>query len=173
VSEKTTDPAALAPSAIDALRPLLDDHRAIERLLDMLESADVVRARGIVEHLKPILTLHNATEEAVIYPALSLTSGNPIEVITGSLTKPRKLYFETAEADMTFFRLDEIVHNRMRGDFHKLALKLVSMLRAHIRYEELDAFPNLADNANPEWEQHLGDAVREFRSKLHHDEVRG
>ena len=143
---------------------LLRDHELIRACLDELDrTSSAQAATPLIERLKGILTVHNATEETIVYPALSKIAGEMIE--------PRKLYFETAEADMTFFELTNIAKGIMQGDFGATCSKFTAALREHMETEEQHAFPHLQKKSDAGELAALGPAVREFRSKLRFEGV--
>jgi hemerythrin superfamily protein len=139
-----------------AVETLLREHQEIKSLLDRLTSASREDASSCVEELKSILVVHNATEENLIYPALRAVANEHIE--------PRKLYFETAEADILLFQLDEIAKNIQQGDFTAKAEKFAGAVREHIDSEEKSAFPHLKEKTSASEMMHLDSASREFRN---------
>lgn len=143
----------------DAVQQLIDEHQTIKGLLQRLESAAGGDANAILEQLKGILTIHNAVEENLIYPALRIVAGKKSESL--------KLYGETAEADTLIFEIDSMLKEGDLAGFGKRAQKLHAAVLEHIEDEEQKAFKHLQDNAEPAQRQQLNDSVREFRSKLH------
>lgn len=141
-----------------AVETLLNDHVQIKALLDQLTQAQPAERIGCIEALKSILVLHNATEENLIYPALHAVAGENIE--------PRKLYWETAEADMLLFALDQLAKGLTEGDFAGKARKFATAVREHIESEEQSAFPHLRQKVEAGDLAHLDRAVAEFRGKL-------
>lgn len=143
----------------EAVQQLINEHQTIKGLLQRLESSTGTDAKSILEQLKGILTVHNAVEENLIYPAL--------RVVAGKKTESLKLYNETAEADTLIFEIDSMLKEGEMGDFSKRVEKLHAAVVEHIEDEENKAFKHLQDNAEPAQTQQLNDSVREFRSKLH------
>jgi hemerythrin superfamily protein len=143
---------------------LLRDHQQIRTYLDELDrTSNAQSAVPIIERLKGILTVHNATEETNVYPALAKLAGEMIE--------PRKLYFETGEADMLLFELDNLAKGNIEGDFGAQCSKFTAALRKHMETEEQHAFPHLQEKSDDKELASLGPAVREYRSKLHFEGV--
>lgn len=148
----------------DVVDMLLQDHQQIRACLDELDRASTAQAAApIIERLKGILTIHNATEETNVYPALAKIAGEMIE--------PRKLYFETAEADMLLFELDNMAKGNIEGDFGAKCSKFTAALRKHMESEEQHAFPHLREKTTDKEFASLGPAVLEYRSKLRFEGV--
>ncbi len=147
---------------MDALEILINDHALIKNLLETLTSAvDVGERKSALERLKAALTIHNATEENLIYPA--------IERIAKEKAEGERLYHETAQADVMIFELDSLIKEG-RGEedlFAATAEKLRDAVFDHIEEEELHAFPQLRDEADPAQAEILARSVRQFRGALH------
>ena len=95
-------PYKLPTKGGDAVEILMNDHRLIEGLLERLTSAvDNAERKSTLEELKAALTIHNATEENLVYPA--------IERIARKKAEAQHLYHETAEADVVVFELDSML----------------------------------------------------------------
>ena len=95
-------PYKLPAKGSDAVEILMNDHRLIEGLLERLTSAvDNAERKSALEELKAVLTIHNATEENLVYPA--------IERIARKRAEAQHLYHETAEADVVVFELDSML----------------------------------------------------------------
>ena len=106
-----------------------------------------------------MLTIHNATEENLVYPA--------IQKVAGSKLESQHLYHETAEADVLFFELDGLLKEGNDEEFARKALKFQEAVLHHIDEEENKAFPRLEENADPQNAANLASSMREFRSSLH------
>lgn len=143
----------------DAVEIILNDHTVIKSLLRELTESVGEQRDKVLEQLKGVLTIHNATEENLIYPA--------IDKIAGSKLESQHLYHETAEADTLLFELDSMLKERDETDFGKKAAKFAEAVRHHIAEEEQKALPRLQENADPRHAQILADAVRAFRNSLH------
>jgi hemerythrin superfamily protein len=144
----------------DAVEILVNDHQTIKTMLDDLTSATQMdRRKDVLEQLKGALTIHNATEENLVYPALNKVAGKKLE--------SEKLYHETAEADTLLFECDVMLKQGNDADFQAKARKLQTAILEHIDDEEQKAFPHLQKGANPQQAQMLTTSVREFRSALH------
>ncbi|HKU69114.1 MAG TPA: hemerythrin domain-containing protein [Candidatus Baltobacteraceae bacterium] len=138
---------------------LENDHETIKGLLNSLTHAAANADRmQTLEQLKGVLTIHNATEENIVYPALNKIAGHKFETM--------KLYNETASADMLVFELDTMLKE---GDDTKFAQKAEALQKAvfkHIEAEEKHALPHLEDGADSEEAVMLLQSVRDFRNSI-------
>ena len=147
-------------AASDAVQQLIDEHQKIKGLLERLTAgADSQSRKAVLEQLKGVLTIHNAVEENLIYPALSKVAHKRAE--------SQKLYSETAEADMAIFEIDAMLKAGDDAEFPKKAEKLRAAILEHIDDEESKAFRHLQEKSPPGQTQMLNDSVREFRAKFH------
>ena len=144
----------------DAVDILLNDHTRIKGLLQQLtQSTDRMMRKQTLEQLKGLLTVHNATEENLVYPAIALVAGKKSESL--------HLYHETAAADMLVFELDSMLKEGDDSEkFEKTAKGLQKAVLEHIDDEEQKAFPHLQKHADVQHKQLLTQSVREFRSAL-------
>ncbi|MGA8841080.1 MAG: hemerythrin domain-containing protein [Candidatus Aquilonibacter sp.] len=157
-------PYKLPAKGSDAVEILMNDHRLIEALLERLTSAvDNAERKSALEELKAALTIHNATEENLVYPA--------IERIARKRAEAQHLYHETAEADVVVFELDSMLKEG-RGEedaFAVTADKLRSAVVEHIEDEEQKAFVHLRDEADDDQAESLTRSVKQFRGALHYE----
>ncbi len=143
----------------DATEILINDHEVIKRLLsELTQSAAGEGMKNTFEQLKGVLTIHNATEENIVYPALREVARKKWE--------SQRLYNETAEADVLVFKLDTMMQEGDFADFPRTAEKLRDAILEHIEDEEQKAFPHLTDSAEPMQAQMLTESVRKFRSMM-------
>lgn len=143
----------------DATEILVNDHEAIKRLLSELTQSTANDAlKSTLEQLKGVLTIHNATEENIVYPALRQVARKKWEA--------QRLYHETAEADVLVFQLDTMMKEGNYADFPRIAEKLRDAVLEHIEDEEQSAFRHLQESAEPMQAQMLTQSVREFRSMM-------
>jgi len=141
----------------DAVEILLNDHTVLRDMLTRLTQATQTQQRQqVMEQLKGALTIHNATEENLVYPALREVAGKKAE--------SQHLYQETAEADVLVFQLDTMLKEGNDTEFDTTARKLQDAVLEHMDDEENKAFPQLQKGAEPQQTQMLTDSVREFRS---------
>lgn len=144
----------------NAVDILLNDHTTIKRLLSELTEADEPEDRKVtLEQLKGILTVHNATEENLVYPAIALVAKDQKE--------SKHLYEETADADVLLFQLDTLLKSTDDDErFEEMAERFQEAVLEHIDDEETSAFPHLQESAKPEQERMLTESVREFREQF-------
>lgn len=154
-----SDSTQLPVRGNDAIEILTNDHRRIKDLLAQLTAASqTTQRKQTLEQLKAALTIHNATEENLVYPA--------IQEVAGKKAEAQKLYHETGEADVLVFTLDTMLKEGDEGDFSATAEKLQAAVLEHIEDEEQKAFVHLRDRSEPPQAQLLTQSVREFRSAL-------
>ena len=127
-------------------------------LNDLAAATDNESRKTILENAKPVLTVHNATEENLVYPAL--------QKFVGQKRESEHLYQETAQADVLVFELDTMLKSGDDASFRETAEKLRDAVFEHIDDEETTAFPELQEKSSPEQSESLTNAVREFRATL-------
>jgi hemerythrin superfamily protein len=144
----------------DAVAILENDHKVIKDLLDELTAATGTDRAQTLEKLKGVLTIHNATEENLVYPAINKLAGSKLE--------SQHLYHETAEADTVLFELDSMLKEQGEdADFVDTAGKFAEAVRHHIQEEEEKAFPRLREKVDDQHIASLASSVKEFRHSLH------
>ena len=150
---------SLPTTGNDTVKILKNDHTLIKGMLnDLAAATDNASRKQILEKAKPVLTVHNATEENLVYPAL--------QKIAGQKRESEHLYEETAQADVLVYELDAMLKSGDDGSFVETAQKLRDAVFEHIEDEETTAFPELQEKASPSQFESLTDAVREFRATL-------
>jgi len=143
----------------DAGEILINDHEAIKPLLQSLCDAQERAQRvSILDRLKAMLTIHNATEENLVYPAL--------QEVAGKKHESQHLYKETAEAAVLLFTLDTMLKTGEDAEFAQSAKAFQAALLEHIEDEETKMIPELREKATPDQAQLLTRSVREFRSGI-------
>lgn len=153
------DATLLPARGNDAVEILQNDHEVIKGLLNQLVSASGAQRKDVIGKLVGALTIHNATEENLVYPALNKVAGSKLE--------SQHLYHETMEADLLLFELDSMLKEGDDTEFAARAKKFQEAVLHHIAEEENKAFPRLQENADAEHSQILADSVKQFRSSLH------
>ncbi len=144
----------------NAVEILINDHQVIKGLLQELTEASAKKQRkDVLERLKGALTIHNATEENIVYPALNKVARKRAEA--------EHLYHETAEADIALFELDNLLKEGEDSKFAAKAKKFHSAVLQHIENEETSAFPHLQEKADQKQAKMLTDSVRAFRESVH------
>lgn len=142
----------------DAVEILENDHNVIKDLLTRLTNAANSQRVEVLEQLKGVLTIHNATEENLVYPAINKVAGSKME--------SQHLYHETAEADVLLFELDTLLKEGNDEEFARKAEKFHEAVLHHIDEEENKAFPRLEENADPQSASMLVESMRTFRKSL-------
>ncbi len=142
----------------DAFEILENDHDAVKELFAQLSDAAGDRAAILLE-LKGILTVHNATEENIVYPALRFLAARG--------TDSDKLYHQQDEAEAALWKIDAMVN----GDLEDASLEqsitdLQAAVLTHIRKEEQTEFPHLRDALKGEAGRRLTESVRRFREQF-------
>lgn len=144
----------------DAVEILENDHNIIRDLLS--ELADASRAEekaSLLEGMKSFLTVHNATEENLVYPVIR---------VEGSRHKDAEmLYHQQDEAKVLVWELDAILKGNLEGDFNERFQQFQKALLAHIRKEEATEFPHLREALQGKASAALTNAIREFRGSLY------
>lgn len=153
-----TNTTLLPARGNDAVEILVNDHQVIKGLLAKLTDSNPADREQVLEQLKGVLTIHNATEENLVYPAL--------DKVAGSRAESQHLYHETAEADVLLFELDSMLKEGDTVDFDAKAEKFRDAVLHHIEEEENKALPRLRD-VDAEQAELLTDSVRTFRKSLH------
>ncbi|MBV8724637.1 MAG: hemerythrin domain-containing protein, partial [Candidatus Eremiobacteraeota bacterium] len=109
------DTTLLPARGNDAAEILRNDHNVIKSLLRDLTTASGAQRQRVMGQLKGVLTIHNATEENLVYPALNKVADSKME--------SDHLHHETAEADVLLFELDSMLKERDSSDFGAKAEK--------------------------------------------------
>ncbi|HLI96430.1 MAG TPA: hemerythrin domain-containing protein [Candidatus Baltobacteraceae bacterium] len=136
-----------------------NDHEVIKGLLDSLTRSTARDERTrFLEQLKGALTIHNAMEENLIYPALDKVAGHMLET--------QKLYHETASADIMFFQIDTMLKEGDETKFAEMCKKAHDAVFKHIEGEEQHAMPHLQRGVDSSESQLLLQSVREFRGAI-------
>lgn len=137
----------------DAIDLLLNDHRRIKALLEQLVASDPTAAPDVTEQLKALLTVHNATEENLVYPAIHTIAQRPMHA--------RTLYHQQDDAEVAFWEIGNLEPGD--GEFMRKAADFREAVLAHIRQEEEHEFPHLREALAPEDAQQLSEEVAAFR----------
>lgn len=142
-----------------AIEILKNDHDMVKSMLAELTQASQKSERmQCLERLKGALTIHNATEENLVYPAINKVAGHKME--------SEHLYHETAQADVLLFELDTMLKEGDDAKFAAKAEKFRDAVLEHIDEEESKAFGQLEKGADAKHAQMLTESVREFRSRF-------
>lgn len=149
----------------DAIEILENDHRVVKDLFSRLIGASEPSEQSLVlDKLKAILTVHNATEENLVYPALRVAASRGKDADA--------LYHQQDEAKVGIWKLDAILKGSLQNEeFGKHAKALQEAVLAHVRKEEKTEFPHLRESLKGKGLTQLTEAVREFRGKFRFDDA--
>ena len=155
-----TPNAATIDSTSDVVDILERDHQLVKDLFAKLaDQDDNGTMRSIVGELKAALTVHNALEENVVYPAIRILAGRKGDADT--------LYHQQDEAEVALWEIDGILKGSLDGDGLKGRVDaLQKAVLAHIRKEEETEFPHLREALGADEMRDLTRAAREFRQKF-------
>jgi hemerythrin superfamily protein len=143
----------------DAIEILLNDHEAVKRLFEQLAGSAAGERAIVLEQLKSLLTVHNATEENLVYPAIRFVAGRPRDAET--------LYHQQDEAEAGLWSIDATIKGALKGDDPDEQIRtLQKAVLAHVRKEEETEFPHLREALKGNALKQLTNDVREFRSKF-------
>ncbi|MDQ2907779.1 MAG: hemerythrin domain-containing protein [Candidatus Eremiobacteraeota bacterium] len=156
-TQSQTSSAQIPTVGNDAIEILVNDHQRIKQLLGQLTDGPQAQRTSTLEALKETLTVHNATEENLIYPA--------IREIAGRKMHSSELYHETAEADVALWQLSMM--SPTDDTFASTATKARDAIEKHISSEEESEFPHLRDSADTTQQQTLTSKVKQFRDRFH------
>lgn len=149
----------IATAGDDAIEILLNDHQVVKSLFEQLAGSDGGERAVVLEQLKALLTVHNATEENLVYPAIRFVAGRPRDAET--------LYHQQDEAEAGLWSIDATIKGVLDGnDADDQIQTLQKAVLAHVRKEEETEFPHLRKALRGNALRQLTDDVREFRSKF-------
>ena len=151
----TAPDGTLPVSGDDALQILENDHRAVKGLLMALPRAESAERARLLEELKSALTIHNATEENIVYPAIHDIAQRPMHA--------GRLYHQQDEAKVLVWELSQL--DPSDAQFTKKAERLRDAVLAHVEDEETSEFPQLREVAGDKLSS-VTQAVRDFRRSL-------
>jgi hemerythrin-like domain-containing protein len=132
----------------DLVDAVLDDHRAVGRMLDdVAASGDARNRRELLEQAIAALSGHWAAEAQFLYPAVrrALPDGDELaEQHLAAHADGERMMSELQHADAATARFDELVTS------------LVDRVRGHLRDEETGVLPRLRETCSPEELRELG-----------------
>ncbi|TDB74384.1 hemerythrin domain-containing protein [Actinomadura sp. KC216] len=135
----------------DVIQVLTHDHREVEEMFDELsEATDPDARRRIVNDITIELVRHSVAEEMYLYPAVR-------ELVPGGDELADKEISEHAEVERILKELERA--DPAHDSFGTLVRRLIDDVSAHVREEEGEMFPRLADNAGSEELLALGKQV--------------
>jgi hemerythrin superfamily protein len=130
--------AAPAPNG-DVIAGLEQDHQQIRSLLQQIQSTqDAAQREPLFHQLGSLLTIHNAVEENLVYPALQDISKRPQDAA--------QLYRQQDDSKVLFFALDALPKNS--PEFNTQFVAFRNAVLAHIEQEERTDFPIVRSTAS-------------------------
>jgi hemerythrin superfamily protein len=151
--------SGIATAGNDAIEILMNDHQVVKSLLEQLAGSNADERATVLEQLKAVLTVHNATEENLVYPTIRFVAARPRDAET--------LYHQQDEAEAALWSIDATIKGVLDGDDADDQIKtLQKAVLAHVRKEEETEFPHLREALKGSALRQLTDDVREFRSKF-------
>jgi hypothetical protein len=141
---------------VDAISTLVEEHRIVKDHFRILLDAHCEQRKDILQEIKGMLAVHNATEENVIYPAVHGLAKRPVHA--------RTLYHEQDDAEVALWDLANLDSDDEQ--FFVKAVDLRDALLAHVRREEEVEFKYLRESLTPEAAARLTAEFRAFRAAL-------
>jgi hemerythrin superfamily protein len=139
----------------DLITVLGEDHRAVERVFDELQSRDGGPAQrsALAQHVITELVHHAVAEERHLYPLVRR------ELPDGDARADREIS-EHAEAERVMGDLEAVEPDDHR--FETLLAELIGQVRNHIEEEEHELFPRLLQAVPDDVLRELGGKVGEL-----------
>lgn len=139
----------------DLITVLGEDHRAVERVFDELQSRDGGPAQrsALAQHVITELVRHAVAEERHLYPLVRR------ELPDGDARADREIS-EHAEAERVMGDLEAVEPDDDR--FETLLAELIGQVRNHIEEEEHELFPRLLQAVPDDVLRELGGKVGEL-----------
>lgn len=143
-------------SQTDAISILMSEHQAVKERFQMLLNAKGSRRSDILEEIKQMLALHNASEENVIYPAVHSLIGRPMHA--------RTLYHEQDDAEVALWDLASLEPDD--PEFLRKGSELLDALLAHVKREEETEFRHLREELADDELDEITAEFHAFRATL-------
>jgi hemerythrin superfamily protein len=138
----------------DVVEVIMQDHREVERLFEVLQAEPEKRA-GTVPVLVSLLTAHSRAEEAEVYPAARDEAG--------AQDKVEHSQAEHAEADQLLQRLAEC--DPSSADFDATLEELVDAVTHHVEEEEAEVLPAMTAGLSEDRRSELAEAFLSSRAE--------
>lgn len=140
----------------DAISILMREHQAVKDRFQALLDSQCTTRSAILEEIKRMLAVHNASEENVIYPAVHSLVQRPMHA--------RTLYHEQDDAEVALWDLASLEPDD--PEFVRKGSELLDALLAHVRREEETEFRHLREELSPEELRELTTDFLAFREAL-------
>ncbi len=143
-------------SQTDAISILMREHQAVKERFQALLAAEGRQRTAILEEIKQMLAVHNASEENVIYPAVHSLIERPMHA--------RTLYHEQDDAQVALWDLASLEPDD--PEFLRKGSSLLDALLAHVKREEETEFRHLREELTPDDLRELTGEFIAFRDSL-------
>lgn len=140
----------------DAISILVREHDAVKQRFGVLLEAEGARRAAVLEEIKQMLAVHNASEENVIYPAVNSIAERPMHA--------RTLYHEQDDAEVGLWELSQMKPDD--PEFVRKGADVRDALLAHVKREEETEFKHLREEMSAEEAQKLNEEFHAFRVSL-------
>lgn len=143
-TENLVSVAQTSPPAVntDVIGILVDEHRRIEALMNQIAqtpASNPTQRTQLLQQLINLLTVHNFTEENLVYPA--------IRDIANLMSDATTLYQEQDQSKVLAFELNQLP--KSDPDWSNLFATFQSALLSHVAQEENVDFPRLRTAVGP------------------------
>ena len=156
--QKTTAPSPTPATPSDAIATLIQDHRAITTLMTQIaQTSNPTQRTQLLQQLANLLTLHNSSEENLIYPA--------IRDIANEQSDAQTLYQQQDTAKVLLFELDQL--SKSDPNWGTRFATFRSGVLAHISQEETRDFPRLRQIAGTTKLNQITAEFNQLRSHWH------
>ena len=140
----------------DPITILMNEHKAVKERFGVLLSAKGAERASVLDEIKGMLAVHNATEENVIYPAVHSIAQRP--------TQARTLYHEQDDAEVALWDLAKL--DSGDPEFVRKGTALRDALLAHVEREEGTEFKQLREALTAKQSEQLAADFQDFRAAL-------
>lgn len=147
--------ALLHGETMDAVKLLIDQHRAIEAGLSKLQDAEPARRAALLAEVGDHLSVHIAAEEELFYPA-------------ANAARTEHVLLESLEEHLSLKRLLADLLELSPGDetFEPKVEVLKEQSEHHHQEEEKDLFPKVRSMLDQQARDELGDAMFALQQRL-------
>ena len=137
---------------------IIADHREVEKVFAELESGqgDPQHRRDLADHVIAELVRHSVAEEQYMYPAARTVLPDGDSIADHELE-------EHTQAERVMKALDGMDAEDPR--FDELLSELIADIRHHVKDEETDLLPRLAESCSEEQLNELGEQVLKAKEK--------
>jgi hemerythrin superfamily protein len=134
----------------------MNEHKAVKERFGVLLNATGSERADVLDEIKGMLAMHNATEENVIYPAVHSIAQRPMHA--------RTLYHEQDDAEVALWELAKL--DPGDPEFVRKGTELRDALLAHVEREEGSEFKALREAMTAKQADQLAGDFQSFRATL-------